>query len=122
MPSLLLDHPTSVEAWLELIRLVRRAEGTSNVNVLPGEMSLLVMMAKGGTAARSLWEFQGQAALPGAQKSYIKNPLEHYIPLFRVWTTVWHCTFYRSLPVAEHKGNGETPASLSEKKGVGGAD
>ncbi|GAB0182367.1 translation initiation factor IF-2-like [Grus japonensis] len=35
----------------------------------------------------------GQAALAGAKKFYIKNPLEHYIPPFRVWTGVWHCTF-----------------------------
>lgn len=39
--------------------------------------------------------------------------------LANVWLVILH---FRSLPVAEHKGNGETPASLSEKKGVGGAD
>ena len=25
--------------------------------------------------------------------SFFQNPLEHYIPPFRVWTRVWHCTF-----------------------------
>lgn len=39
--------------------------------------------------------------------------------LANVWLVILH---FRSLPVAEHKGNGETPASFSEKKGVGGAD
>lgn len=29
---------------------------------------------------------------------------------------------FRSLPVAEHKGSGETPTSFSEKKGGSGAD
>lgn len=24
---------------------------------------------------------------------FFQNPLEHYIPLFKAWTRVWHCTF-----------------------------
>lgn len=39
--------------------------------------------------------------------------------LANVWLVILR---FRSLPVAEHKGNGETPASFSEKKGVSGAD
>lgn len=39
--------------------------------------------------------------------------------LANVWLVILR---FRSLPVAEHKGNGETPASFSQKKGVGGAD
>lgn len=41
------------------MRLVRRAEGTSSVNVLPGEMSLLVMMAKGGGCRGHQQSFRG---------------------------------------------------------------
>lgn len=53
------EHPTSAEAWLELMRLVRRAEGTSGVNVLPGEMYLLVMMAEGGGCRGHQRSFRG---------------------------------------------------------------
>ncbi|XP_072780401.1 uncharacterized protein [Taeniopygia guttata] len=95
-----------------------------------------------GIAAGSLWEFQGeeiclhletsakgedlltgQTALAGLQKSYTKNPLEHYIPLFGVWTRVWHSTFTdRCRSLVERRGDSETPTSFSEKKGASGAD
>lgn len=39
--------------------------------------------------------------------------------LANVWLVILR---FRSLPVAEDKGNGETPTSFSEKKGVSGAD
>nr|XP_041569942.1 translation initiation factor IF-2-like [Taeniopygia guttata] len=65
----------------------------------------------------------GQTALAGLQKSYTKNPLEHYIPLFGVWTRVWHSTFTdRCRSLVERRGDGETPTSFSEKKGASGAD
>ena len=42
------EHPTSAKARLELVSLVMRAEGTSSVNALPGELYPLVTVAKGG--------------------------------------------------------------------------
>jgi len=42
------EHPTFAEAGLDLVRLVVRAEGTSGVDVFPGEMSPLATVAKGG--------------------------------------------------------------------------
>ncbi|XP_064559280.1 uncharacterized protein LOC135442937 [Zonotrichia leucophrys gambelii] len=64
-----------------------------------------------------------QTALTGAQKSYTKSPLEHYIPPFGVWTRVWHSAFTdRCRSLLERRGDGQTPTSFSEKKGASGAD
>ncbi|XP_030799138.1 protein FAM110B isoform X2 [Camarhynchus parvulus] len=97
---------------------------------------------KQGIAAGRLWEFRGeeicldletsaegedlltgQTALAGVQKSYTKNSLERYILLFGVWTRVWHSAFTdRCRSLLERRGDGQTPASFSKKKGASGAD
>ncbi|XP_053835863.1 uncharacterized protein LOC128808572 [Vidua macroura] len=89
-----------------------------------------------GIAAGSLWEFRGeeiclhletsakaedlltgQTALAGVQKSYTKNPLEHHIPLFGVWTRVWHSfCFHRSLPLARGARRGRQDSHIFQRE------
>lgn len=41
-------HPTAGKAWLKLVRLVMGAEGPSSMQVLHGEMNVMVLVAKRG--------------------------------------------------------------------------
>lgn len=40
-------HPAAGKAWFKLVRLFMRAEDTSNLEVLHGEVTMMVLMAKG---------------------------------------------------------------------------
>lgn len=41
-------HPAAGKAWLKLVRVVMRVEGTSSVELLHGEMSMVVLVARAG--------------------------------------------------------------------------
>lgn len=50
-------HLAPGKAWLKLVRLVMRAEGTSSLEMLHGEINMMVLVAKGGGCRDHQWSF-----------------------------------------------------------------